>query len=140
MVRRFRYDFKADQGSSLVEYGLALVLIGLVAVLVVSFVGRSASDAFDEVGAAIPADPVAASPNYTADPDVFNELLERIESIDSLGDSLAGKAEEAERRYLEGDVGGALSRLGSLIKEVDAQQGKQLSHDEAAWSVTPHRD
>jgi hypothetical protein len=37
----------------------------------------------------------------------------------------------AKNRYLEGDVDGALSKLDSLIKQVDAQQGKKLTVEEA---------
>ena len=65
--------------------------------------------------------------------DAFDELLERIEGIDSLGNSLSGKAEDAEESYLNGDVGQAVARLNSLIAEVDAQQGKQLSFDDAVF-------
>ncbi|HKZ29052.1 MAG TPA: hypothetical protein VJ482_05365 [Acidimicrobiia bacterium] len=131
MGRSWR-DLAVDNGASLVEYGLAVVLIGLVAALVVGFVGRATSEAFDEVGSAFPTDSIAASPGHEVTSDVFDDLLARIEGVDSLGDSLAGKAKDAQTRYLQGDVDGAIGKLNSLIKEVDFQQGKQLTYDEAA--------
>jgi Flp pilus assembly pilin Flp len=131
MGRSWR-DLKADRGASLVEYSLAVVLIGVVAVLAVGFVGRSTSEAFDDVGSAFPTDQLAASLGDDVTSDVFDDLLARIEGIDSPGDSLAGKAKDAETRYLEGDVDGAISKLNSLVKEVDLQQGKQLTYDDAA--------
>jgi Flp pilus assembly pilin Flp len=131
MIRRSWCDGKGDQGSSLVEYSLALVLIGLAAVLVVSFVGRATSDAFDEAGAAFPTDVVASSPDDVPAPDVFSELLSLVGGLSGPGNSLIGKAEDAESSYLEGDLDGARSKLDSLLQEVDAQDGKKLTPQEA---------
>jgi Flp pilus assembly pilin Flp len=131
MGRRLR-DLETDDGASLIEYGLAVALIGLVAVVVTSLVGSATSGIFDQVGGAFPAESLVAAPDLDPSSDAFDELFERIEGIDSLGASLTGKAEEAEKRFLKGDVDGAVAKLNSLLKEVDAQQGKQLSFDEAA--------
>jgi Flp pilus assembly pilin Flp len=133
MSRNVRRFFAAEDGASLVEYSLAVVLIGLAAVVVTSFVGQSTSDAFDEIGNAFPAESVVAASDFEPSSDAFDELLERIEGIDSLGNSLSGKAEDAEGSYLNGDVGQAVARLNSLMAEVDAQQGKQLSFDDAVF-------
>jgi len=130
MCRSFCRDFKSDLGASLVEYSMAVVFIGLAAVLVLGFVGRATSDAFDEVGGAFPTDPQASSPVVNAD--VFDELLALIQGLGSPGSSFVGKAEEAKIRHEEGDADGALGKLDSLIKEVDAQRGKALTDEEAA--------
>ena len=61
MSRNVRRFFAAEDGASLVEYSLAVVLIGLAAVVVTSFVGQSTSDAFDEIGNAFPAESVVAA-------------------------------------------------------------------------------
>jgi Flp pilus assembly pilin Flp len=128
-VRRF---FAAENGASLVEYSLAVVLIGLVAVVVTSFVGQGTSDAFDEIGNAFP-DPV---PSVTAvDPAVavgFVDLLDLVVEIKGLGNSLTSKTQAAEAKYLAGDAGGAIHDLDSLIALVDAQEGKKITPAEAA--------
>ena len=129
IVRRF---LAAENGASLVEYSLAVMLIGLVAVVVTSFVGSATSDVFDEVGNAFPTESLVAAADFDPSSDAFDELLERIERIDSLGASLAGKAEDARQRFLKGDADGAVARLDSLLKEVDVQQGKRLSFDDAS--------
>jgi len=116
----------------MVEYSLAVVLIGLAAIVVTSFVGKATSGVFDEVGNAFVAESIAAPLAVDAPPDVFDELLERIEDIDGPGKSLRGKAEDAESSYLAGDSAGAIGKLDSLIKEVNAQDGKQLTAPEAA--------
>lgn len=116
----------------MVEYSLALVLIGLTAALVIGFVGDATSDVFDEVGNTFPAKAFVAPLDDGVGTDLFDDLFARIDGIDSLGNSLVGKVEDARSRYLGGDVGGAVAKLDSLIKQVDAQQGKQLSYDEAA--------
>ncbi|MGZ5383206.1 MAG: hypothetical protein ACXWH0_04350 [Acidimicrobiia bacterium] len=123
---------RADHGASLIEYTMAVVLIGLATALVVGFVGRATSEAFDEVGNAFPTDATASSPAGDVTSDVFDDLFARIDGVDSLGNSLAGKAKDAESRYLAGDLEGAIGKLNSLIKEVDLQQGKRLTYDDAA--------
>ena len=131
MIRHRWCGSMADRGASLVEYSLALALIGLAAVLVVGFVGRATSDAFDEAGAAFPTDPVVASPDDVPAPSVFNELLSLVGGLGGPGNSLIGKAEDAESSYLDGDLDGARSKLDSLLNEVDAQDGKKLTPEEA---------
>jgi hypothetical protein len=117
---------------------MAVVLIGLAAVLVIGFVGRATSGAFDEAGNRIDeagratTTSLVASPGNDVPSDVFDELHAAIEGIDALGSSLVGKANEAESRYLAGDADGATDKLDALIKEVDVQQGNQLTFDEAA--------
>jgi Flp pilus assembly pilin Flp len=116
----------------LVEYSLALVLIGLAAVLVIGFVGRSTSDAFDEVGDAFPEASPALSADQVPPPGVFSELRSLVDDLNGPGKSLIGKVDDAESSYLEGDLPGARSKLVSLLKEVDAQDGNKLTSDEAA--------
>jgi len=115
----------------LVEYSLALVLIGLVAVLAVGFVGRSTSDAFDEVGGAFPEASPVLSPDKIPPPGVFSDLRSLVDSLNGPGKSLIGKVDDAEHSYLEGDIKGARNELNSLIKEVDAQDGKKLTSTQA---------
>lgn len=45
---RFQTRLATDDGASLVEYALLLVLIALVAILVITQVGGSASSAFEK--------------------------------------------------------------------------------------------
>jgi hypothetical protein len=73
------------------------------------------------------------SPLADVTSDAFDELLERIAGVGSEGDSLAGKAENAQKAYLRGDIDGSIEELNSVITDVDVQQGKQLSYDDAAW-------
>ena len=47
---RFQTD---DEGASLVEYALLLVLIAVVAIVVITQVGKSASDTFGSVDASL---------------------------------------------------------------------------------------
>jgi len=110
---------------------MAVVLIGLAAALVVGFVGQATSEAFDEAGAAFSADSPAPSPDIDPPANVFSELLSLVGGLDGPGKSLIAKAEEAERSYLEGDVDGARSKLEVLSSEVDAQDGKKLTAEEA---------
>ena len=42
-----------EEGASLVEYGLLVALIAVVAILAVTFVGREVDSQFQEVGTAI---------------------------------------------------------------------------------------
>ena len=123
--------FRADDGASLVEYSLAVVLIGLAAVVVTSFVGQATSDAFDEVGNAFPTDS-AIAPLGDDVADAFTALFDSIKGIDSLGSSLFSKVDGARLRYEAGDVDGALSQLDALIDQVDAQEGKAITPSEAA--------
>ena len=136
MSRNVRRLFAAENGASLVEYSLAMVLIGLAAVVVTSFVGGSTSDAFEEVGNAFPTDSItdsiAAPPGDDLTGEVFEELLMRLDAIDALGNSLLGKADDALDRYLASDADGAIKKLNLLINEVDVHQGNQLSYDDAA--------
>ena len=39
-----------EEGASLVEYGLLVALIAIVAILAVTFVGREVTSEFDEIG------------------------------------------------------------------------------------------
>ena len=48
---RLRNRLINEEGASLVEYALLLVLIALVAILVITQVGGSASSAFDKTNA-----------------------------------------------------------------------------------------
>ncbi|MGZ8784995.1 MAG: hypothetical protein ACXW1Y_05455, partial [Acidimicrobiia bacterium] len=66
---------RADHGASLIEYTMAVVLIGLATALVVGFVGRATSEAFDEVGNAFPTDATASSPAGDVTSDVFDDLF-----------------------------------------------------------------
>jgi Flp pilus assembly pilin Flp len=47
---RFQNKMQADEGASLVEYALLLVLIAVVAIVVITQVGENASDTFKKVG------------------------------------------------------------------------------------------
>ena len=135
MIRNIRRDFRSDDGASLVEYSLAVVLIGLVAVVVTSFVGRSTSDAFDEVGNAFPTSAVVASPVVDVPTDAseaLKVLSGAVADIKGLGGSLTGKVDRATDRYEAGDVDGALSQLDALSSEVDAQAGKKITVGQAA--------
>jgi pilus assembly protein Flp/PilA len=42
-----------EEGASLVEYGLLVALIAVVAILAITFVGREVDSQFQEVGTAI---------------------------------------------------------------------------------------
>ena len=42
-----------DRGASLVEYALLVALIAVVCILAVTFLGRSASSKFSDVGSAV---------------------------------------------------------------------------------------
>lgn len=44
---------KADEGASLVEYALLLVLIAVVAIVVITQVGENASSTFNDVNDAL---------------------------------------------------------------------------------------
>ncbi|MDH3398334.1 MAG: hypothetical protein OEM81_10960 [Acidimicrobiia bacterium] len=132
MSRNLRRDLKADHGASSVEYSLAVVLIGLAAVLVTSFVGQATSDVFDEVGNAFPTDSLAAPLGDLAVSDGFDDFISLVDSLDGAGKSLVNKARAAKSSYLDGDVEGALSKLDSLVKEVDALAGNKLTVGQAA--------
>ena len=43
-----------DDGASLVEYGLLVALIAIVAILAVTFVGRQVDSQFQEIGSGLP--------------------------------------------------------------------------------------
>jgi Flp pilus assembly pilin Flp len=47
---KFQNKMQADEGASLVEYALLLVLIAVVAIVVITQVGENASDTFKKVG------------------------------------------------------------------------------------------
>lgn len=42
-----------DRGASLVEYALLVALIAVVCIIAITFLGRSASEKFSEVGSAV---------------------------------------------------------------------------------------
>ena len=42
-----------EDGASLVEYGLLVALIAIVAILAITFVGTSVESNFDEIGSAL---------------------------------------------------------------------------------------
>ncbi|WP_208027910.1 MULTISPECIES: Flp family type IVb pilin [Rhabdothermincola] len=44
---------KTDRGASLVEYALLVALIAVVCIVAIRFLGQSASDKFDSIGAEI---------------------------------------------------------------------------------------
>jgi Flp pilus assembly pilin Flp len=133
MSRNVRRFFAAEDGASLVEYSLAVVLIGLAAVVVTSFVGQSTSDAFDEIGNAFPAESVVAAPlGDDITTDAFDALVDIVKGIDSPGNSFFSKVDGARLRYEAGDVDGALSQLDALSNQVDAQEGKSITPAEAA--------
>lgn len=111
----------------MVEYALAVVIIGLAAVLTLGFVGRATGGSFGEIGDAFPTSPPAEA---VAAPD-FDQLLALLTDRGA-GNSLYHTAEEARRSYLEGNTAGALHKLDTLIKQINAQQGKQLSLEDAA--------
>ncbi len=46
---KFQNKMKADEGASLVEYALLLVLIAVVAIVVITQVGENTSGTFSEV-------------------------------------------------------------------------------------------
>ena len=132
MSRNVRRFFAAEDGASLVEYSLAVMLIGLAAVVVTSFVGQSTSDAFDEIGNAFPEPSATVALGEPAVAVGFADLHDLVDDITGLGKSLIGKAQAAEDSYLAGDVGGAIHDLDSLIAQVDAQEGKSITPAEAA--------
>ena len=47
---KFQNKMQADEGASLVEYALLLVLIAVVAIVVITQVGENASETFKKVG------------------------------------------------------------------------------------------
>ncbi len=47
---KFQNKMQADEGASLVEYALLLVLIAVVAIVVITQVGENASDTFKTIG------------------------------------------------------------------------------------------
>ena len=54
LMVQFKNRFTAeDEGASLVEYALLLVLIAVVAIVVITQVGESASDTFASVDASL---------------------------------------------------------------------------------------
>jgi len=50
---KFQNKMQADEGASLVEYALLLVLIAVVAIVVITQVGKNTSSTFGEVGKAL---------------------------------------------------------------------------------------
>ncbi len=50
---KFQNRMQADEGASLVEYALLLVLIAVVAIVVITQVGKNTSSTFDEVNKAL---------------------------------------------------------------------------------------
>ncbi len=46
---KFQNKMQADEGASLVEYALLLVLIAVVAIVVITQVGENTSDTFKKV-------------------------------------------------------------------------------------------
>ncbi len=125
--RSRRRHLRGDGGASTVEYSLAVVLIGLAAVLALGFVGKATSDTFDEVGTAF----TNSSPGDPAADAAFDDLLAVVGSVGTPGDSLLTKADEAKSRYLMGDTAGALGKLDSLVNEVNALEGNTLTAEEA---------
>ncbi len=47
---KFQNKMQADEGASLVEYALLLVLIAVVAIVVITQVGENTSETFKKVG------------------------------------------------------------------------------------------
>jgi Flp pilus assembly pilin Flp len=53
MLRLLRTMHKLQQGASLVEYGLLVLLIALVAILAVSFAGDQTSLLYSEIASSV---------------------------------------------------------------------------------------
>ena len=132
IFRRLCRTLNADSGASLVEYSLAVLFIGLAAIVATSFVGRATSDAFDEVANAFP--PVAAAAAAPADPVIsadFDGLVDLVTKIGVAGQSLINKATAARDGYAAGDFDEARKQLDSLVKQVDALPSSHLSDQDA---------
>jgi len=53
MLKTIKRLWNEEEGATMVEYGLMLALIAIVCILVVSFLGTSASKIFDSAATAL---------------------------------------------------------------------------------------
>lgn len=56
-MSKFKQWLNSEKGASMVEYGLLVVLIAIVALLAVSFVGEETSTMYSDISSAVSAGP-----------------------------------------------------------------------------------